>query len=97
MGAAGAAQALPPPAAPCTTGKPGQGCLLPAPSQPSAGRVAVRVPHGDKNVSAVQQDLFAVAGGTTIHRSGDSRSPSETGSVAREHRLCTVLGAWPGV
>lgn len=69
-----------PAAAQCTTGKPGQGCLLPAPSKPSAGRVAVRVPHGDKDVSVVQQDLLAVAGGTTVPRSRASRSPSETGT-----------------
>lgn len=55
--------------------------LAPAssPSHPSACRVAMGVPHGDRDVSAVQPDLLAAAGGTTIPRSGASRSPSETG------------------
>lgn len=83
-----------PTAARCTAGKPGQGCLLPAPPQPSAGRVTVRVPHRDKDVSAVQQDLLAVAGGTTVPRSRASRSTSETGT---EQGTQAVLGAWPGV
>lgn len=93
MGAAGAAQTLPPPAERCATGRPGQGCLLPAPSQP---RVAVRVPHGDRDVSVVQQDLLAVAGGT-VPRSGASRSPSETGSGQRTQAVHCAGGLAGGL
>lgn len=80
MGAAGAAQALPPRSS-AVYYRQARAGLAPAssPSHPSACRVAMGVPHGDEDVSAVQQDFLAVAGGTTIPRSGASRSPSEMG------------------
>lgn len=61
-----------PAAARCAAGEPGQGCVLPAPSHPSAGRVALRVPHWDGDAGSGRW--------RHIPRSGASRSPSETGT-----------------
>lgn len=72
-----------------SAGKPGQGCPLPAPSHPSAGRVALGVPHRDGDVSAGQQDLLAVACSTT--------TPSETGTGQRTQAVRCAGGLAGGL